>query len=128
MYPKIDKYSDGKTPEAKAQQILAITPIVKGQTSQQNNLPPKQQQMLPQAQIQARQPPVSASGGDLIDFGSDHVGQPPESNPTTMQTNTSQQQGTPKGLQQPLQPGQPIKRQDTITSEVDEFVDAKDGE
>ena len=84
--------------------------------------------MPPQAQSQARQPPVSASGGDLIDFGSDHVAQPSESNPTMMQTNTSQIHGAPQGLQQPLQPGQPIKRQDTITSEVDEFVDAKDGE
>ena len=30
----------------------------------------------------------------------------------------------PAGLQEPLQPGQPIKRVDTLTSDVDEFVDA----
>ena len=112
--------SDGKTPQQKTQQILAITPIIKGQTSSpQHGIPPQQQQLPPQVQTHAS--PVSAGHGDLIDFSSDPVAQPPASNPTTIQ-------GIPQGLQQPLQPGQPIKRQDTFTSEVDEFVDAKDGE
>ena len=31
------------------------------------------------------------------------------------------------GLQQPLEPGEPLKRQDTITKDLDQFVDAEEG-
>lgn len=31
----------------------------------------------------------------------------------------------PAGLQAPLTPGQPLQRVDTVTKDVDEFVDAK---
>lgn len=33
----------------------------------------------------------------------------------------------PPGLQDPLQPGHALHRQDSNTKEVDEFVDAEDG-
>ena len=33
--------------------------------------------------------------------------------------------GAPPGLQEPLMPGQPIQRVDTVTKDLDEFVDAK---
>lgn len=38
---------------------------------------------------------------------------------------TSQPASAPPGLQEPLVPGQPIKRVDTQTKDLDEFVDAK---
>jgi len=64
-----------------------------------------------------------AGATDLLDFGQSSTPKPRAApNPQAIQS-----QDIPSGLQQPLQPemGAPIKRQDTITSDVDEFVDAK---
>ncbi|KAL9019261.1 MAG: hypothetical protein Q9185_003435 [Variospora sp. 1 TL-2023] len=107
---------DGTTPEAMSQQILSVAPILRGQTSQfhVNNTP-----------SQSHQPhalPPTASG-DLIDFGQSH-------NPIPNSTSTQSHQ-PPQGqaalfdLQDAPEPGHPVKRVDTFTSDLDEFVDAK---
>lgn len=121
--------SDGPTPEAKTQQILAITQIVQGQKpSQHFNIPPVHQQQ-PQEPPQQSLNPTQAGGNDLIDFG-----QGAPSTASTLQQQKPQQhymhqETAPQGLQQPLEPamGQPVHRVDTATHELDEFVDAEDG-
>lgn len=122
---------DGPTPEAKVKQILSIAPILKGQTSQQMNGGQQQQPQQPQQpqtlQQQHQQPPLSqpsqGSPADLIDFGQTTTPQLQlSSNPPTLQPDQ-----LPAGLQKPLEPenGAPLKRQDTLTHDVDEFVDAQ---
>lgn len=124
--------SDGATPEQKAQQILSIAPILKGQPASsqpqashpRSNAPPQHVQQ--QSQPPAQQQPAGQS--DLIDFGqhnsnvptSASAGQPPSQQPM-------QQPGNPSssGLQAPLEPGHPLHRVDTMTKDVDEFVDAQ---
>ncbi|KAL9633718.1 MAG: hypothetical protein Q9164_004538 [Protoblastenia rupestris] len=123
----LDANIDGETPEAKSQQILAIAPILKGQPampSHQSNGHP-QQHKTPHQQSQHQR--LSAVQTDLIDFG-----QPNTSTPSTVPNNQApydhmaqQPANVPAGLQQSLQPGQPIKRVDTLTKDLDEFVDAK---
>ncbi|KAL8869068.1 MAG: hypothetical protein Q9198_007985 [Flavoplaca austrocitrina] len=100
---------DGPTPDAMAQQILSIAPILKGQASQ--NTPNSSTKM-----NTAATPPLPASN-DLIDFG--------QSDNSTLISSNGQNHpsGNPHNLQDP--PGQPVKRVDTLTSDLDEFVDAK---
>ena len=122
--------SDGPTPEAKVKQILAIAPILPGQTvsqthsrsHQSNGSVPRPSEHADEAPSQSSQPHPTS---DLIDFGQ-------SSQPVQQQQHSSNQhllesQHTTQGLQQPLEPDDriPIKRQDTITKEVDEFVDAE---
>ena len=107
-------HSNGATPDQKSQQILSIAPILKGQaskTSTQSNgsphqQPPPQQQNAP-----------AALQGNLIDFD--------EPNTAPAQPTKSQPSFVSSGLQEPIQPNKPIKRVDTETEDVDEFVDAK---
>ena len=88
---------------------------------QQRNGPPQQQ-----SQQQQQQAPAPDQG-DLIDFGqSDALASFATSINHAPSTPLAQQPGNaPPGLQEPLQPGQPIKRVDTLTDNLDEFVDAK---
>ena len=126
---KLIGYSDGKSPDAIAQQILAITPILKGQrpTQQTNMLQQHQHQQPSQSYVQ---PPANVTPGntDLIDFGNGSAG-PTASHSQPMQSQVTESQHVPYGLQEPLQPqiGEPIRRQDTTSSDIDEFVDADDG-
>ncbi|MCJ1434520.1 hypothetical protein MMC27_003889 [Xylographa pallens] len=68
--------------------------------------------------------PASSKQGNLIDFGSTAESERPTLPPNTHYT---QDNVSHPGLQQPLQPGQPLKRQDSNSGAVDEFVDADDG-
>ena len=115
------EHSDGPSPEAKVKQILAVAPILAGQkvaavdgvnggSFTQNH---------------ALQEP--ADSGDLLDFGT--LSAPalaPNGQSSTTNHELSPEVGNaPPGLQQPLQPTQPIKRIDTQEGSIDEFVDAK---
>lgn len=113
----LDANINGATPEEKTKQILAIAPILVGQKISQ----PQQGKKTSQPQSQPQQ--QTAGHDDLIDFGQS------DPNPNTyeqagqidpMQTQTN----APPGMQAPLQPGHPIKRVDTKSKELDEFVDA----
>ena len=109
--------SDGPDPEAKTKQILAITPILKGQPTHQQPSQ-NQHQQPPQSQQQ------SVGHADLIDFGqstSNPISSVPPRNSSMHQT---VQQHASSSLQEPMQPEQPLKRVDTLTKDVDEFVDA----
>ncbi|MCJ1391830.1 hypothetical protein MMC18_004697 [Xylographa bjoerkii] len=68
--------------------------------------------------------PASGRQGDLIDFGNNAEPARPTLPPNTHFT---EENISHPSLQEPLQPGQPIKRQDTNSGAVDEFVDADDG-
>ena len=121
--------SDGATPEEKTKQILAVVPILKGQTASQNtkaaSLEKAQPAPQPSPQPQPQQQPTSSN--DLIDFGqSDSLptSSVPERNSSLQQQTTQQRTNAPSGLQEPLMPGQPLKRVDTMTNDLDEFVDA----
>ena len=105
--------SDGKTPEEKTQQILAIAPILPGQ---QTLMPPTPQVSISQGKhspsnLDTQQVP----GGDLIDFG-DEVLTPKTA--TTTHAPSSENAASLAELQSP------IVRRDTGDS-VDEFVDAE---
>lgn len=106
--------SDGPTPEAKEQQILAIAPILPGQKSQNHfDLTPSEPQPSQTANFSA--------SNDLIDFGQSEAPLAPTSNNAQHEFFAR----PPQGLQEPLEPGQPVKRVDTFTNDLDEFVDAK---
>ncbi|MCJ1470095.1 hypothetical protein MMC07_008740 [Pseudocyphellaria aurata] len=107
---------NGATPEIVSQQILAVAPILPGQrTSHQSNRPPTQNQPTQQNY---------STEGDLIDFGQSEGAAPaPAQQPPVRNPLGQQPRGGPQELPQPM--GHPIVRQDTETSEVDEFVDAK---
>lgn len=122
-----DVNSDGATPEEKARQILALAPILKGQSGGPSSSPhssapqPHQEQPRPQYTGQQHKP---AGSSDLIDFS--YSDATPAAAPIRMDA-PAQPPTTHAviGLQEPLQPGHPIKRVDTQTKDVDEFVDAK---
>ncbi|KAG8533731.1 uncharacterized protein KY384_001472 [Bacidia gigantensis] len=111
---------DGATPEIKAKQILLVAPILRGQkpvsVAHPNGSAP--------SKSATSQPP--APSGDLIDFGDSAPSTQPEP-PSRLpdQHIISESNHAPPSLQEPLLPGHPIKRVDTLTSEEDEFVDAK---
>lgn len=116
VYPLISMSSDGPTPDALSQQILSVAPILRGQSSQSHASSTPSQSHQPHAQ-----PP--AASGDLIDFGQSH-------DPIPNSTSTKSHQAPPSqaallDLQDALELGQPVKRVDTFTSDMDEFVDAK---
>lgn len=108
-------YSDGSTPKMKAEQILSIAPILKGQ--------PPMPALNPNGQ--PAPPPPTAAQGNLIDFDQPATSSVPQAPTQSHSSMMSQPADAPAGLQEPLQPGQPLKRVDTLTSDVDEFVDAK---
>jgi hypothetical protein len=139
--------SNGSTPEEITKQILAVAPIIQGQKlgqqepvtqqKEETTQPPKSTEQPPQTQQKPAQPPpqsvlptrpasqpahpdlVPTNKGSLIEIGED---------PTAHSVQSQQavhNDAMPPGLQQPLQP---IRRQDSNTNEVDEFVDADDGQ
>ncbi len=65
-------FSDGDTPEKQIEQILAVTPILRGQKSNEKLVIPTYQS---QQQWQPQQEPKQASA-DLIDFGQNESSQP----------------------------------------------------
>lgn len=69
-------FSDGDTPEKQVEQILAVTPILRGQKSNEKHVIPSYQS---QQQSQPQQQPKKATA-DLIDFGQD------EPSPTVTET------------------------------------------
>ncbi len=115
--------SDGATPEEKTKQILALAPILRGQQhNQQSNVSQPQQGQ--HASQQSSRPQQHAPGhDDLIDFGQSHPA-PVPSGPVGQTDHLQLQPDAPTGMQAPLQPGHPIKRVDTGTKDLDEFVDA----
>ncbi|KAL8665639.1 MAG: hypothetical protein Q9202_002143 [Teloschistes flavicans] len=114
-------HSDGPTPDAMSQQILSIAPVLDGQTSQSLShlQPPQSQPSTQPSQSQQQNGSPSAPSNDLIDFGQ-------SSNSSVPVAGQAQQQ--PQSLldlQDQPEPGHPVKRVDTYTSDLDEFVDAK---
>ena len=116
----LENPSDGATPEQKTKQILAIAPILRGQShNEQNKTSP-----LHQSQDTSQQSHQQTAGHeDLIDFGQSNTA-PVTSAPAGQTDPMHFQPNAPPGMQAPLQPGQPIKRVDTKTRDLDEFVDA----
>ena len=118
-----DLSSNAPTPDGKAQQILAIAPILKGQQSTQKFSVPAPYYEATHVPNSTSQPPIGSA--DLIDF---RQGAPvPAQQMAPKQARQSD--NAPPGLQEPQNSdlNQPLKRQDTATDEVDEFVDADDG-
>ena len=111
-----DVCSDGPTPEAKSQQILALAPKLRGQ-------PSKDRFEISPSYTQTSQKPQAAPTAvenNLIDFGPSDA---PSATPH--QTEQKPSHAPLLDLQEPLQPGYPVKRVDTLTEDLDEFVDAK---
>ena len=109
--------SDGPTPDIKAQQILAIAPILPGQKSHAHFETSPSQPPQPVTAMSL----ASNATGDLIDFGQSEAEPGQASNDGQHQVSRDQ----PLHLQDPLEPGYPVKRVDTMTHDLDEFVDAK---
>ena len=118
-----DISSNGATPQEKTKQILAIAPILKGQSASQQ--PAASQSQHQEQSFQPEQPQRQhTSHSDLIDFGQASV--PASAIPDRGSSlHHTAQAAAPPGLQEPLTPGAPIRRVDTATKELDEFVDAK---
>lgn len=119
---------DGKTPEEMTKQILAVAPILPGQKSQAAFEIPQEP---PHRKSTPLAPPqhATAPNDNLIDFDD-----PPEAkNDAPVNQISHKMAGI--GLQEPLLPtskssasdaqGNPIKRTDSTTSEVDAFFDAR---
>ncbi|KAI4249707.1 MAG: hypothetical protein L6R40_000496 [Gallowayella cf. fulva] len=105
---------NGPTPQEISQQILSVAPILRGQTAQSHSI-------TQQSQTHQTNGPPGPASNDLIDFG-----QPNPSAPMSGQAHEpSQVQGNLLDLQDPPEAGHPVKRVDTFTSDLDEFVDAK---
>jgi hypothetical protein len=145
--------SDGSTPQKQTEQILAVTPILRGQAhTEKNPIPPPQHRSSSYASTKspitshAPQPPTGDN--DLIDFGQNdeapdlpanlHPTQAVKENPkhqkleqTLLETSTEQKpQGSPlinfhDDLKRDLPAGNSLTRHDTETSDMDEFVDAE---
>ncbi|KAI9717893.1 MAG: hypothetical protein M1812_004420 [Candelaria pacifica] len=148
----LDANINGRTPQAISEQILAITPILKGQPRSKKSEPPSEAQNgmshpQPPPDTTTHPETTTHNGGDLIDFGQvvpangPLLHAPPPSapvapsqpfQPTFQETPAPHSNMTP-GLQQPLQPqmrdmlDDKVVRQDTKEGSVDEFVDADDG-
>ena len=115
--------SDGATPEEKTKQILALAPILKSQQQNQQTKASQPQKSQQPSQLPVRPQQQTAGHDDLIDFGQSAPA-PGTSAPAGQTDSMHFQLDTPQGMQAPLQPGQPIKRVDTRTNDLDEFVDA----
>jgi len=149
---------DATTPQKQVEQILAVTPILKGQKANEKNpIPPSRQQRTASyssSTATSHTQPVAAQN-DLIDFGQDENLPTQPSIPadlkaaqtenngqqqkdlerTLRETSNSPQPGTHGGLidfhddlkkDLPV-PDRALKRQDTDSQSIDEFVDATEG-
>lgn len=109
-------YSDPSNVEKAHQQILAIAPIIPGQTP--SSQPPAHHS----------QPDQPSTGNDLIDFDGDSNAAA-KTAPSSSQKDADPLSGNGStGLMAPLQPSgstpqQPVKR---VDSDMDVFVDAKE--
>lgn len=133
--------SDAPTPAEQTKQILAVAPILSGQHGNEKNpIPPFHPQSVAGqpaavAAAPAQQPPVTT--GDLIDFGQSstpaRTAAAIDIEQTLRSTSTSQpgsNQGPLLNFHEDLQSNIPavdqkLKRQDTETQSVDEFLDAE---
>lgn len=114
---------DGATPEEKTKQILAIAPILRGQQHNQQSKASQPQQSQENSQPPSQPQQQAVAHDDLIDFGQSNPA--PSTSAAVGQSKSMQfQPNAPPGMQAPLQPGHPIKRVDTKTNNLDEFVDA----
>jgi len=143
---------DGTTPQKQTEQILAVTPILRGQKQTEKNPipPPHQRSESYNSTSIPTNPQPPAEHGDLIDFGQNenhpvqpsipadlhaaqtqNNGQLQKDLETTLKSTSSPQ---PKGplldfhddLKNNISDiGKGLKRQDTDTQSVDEFVDAE---
>jgi oxysterol-binding protein-related protein 8 len=157
--------SDGSTPAKQTEQILAITPILKGQKPNQRNRIPRRSESYRSTynettstndQSKPKQQPLPIEG-DLIDFGQNDEPQTQKPHYTSVmpsdlllaqtQNNGQQQKDLEKTLRAtsksppqkgtlidfhedmnkdlPKLDGSTLKRQDTGSSSLDEFVDAE---
>ena len=145
--------SDGSTPQKQTEQILAVTPILRGQAhTEKNPIPPPQHRSSSYASTKSpttsHAPPPRTGDNDLIDFGQNdgardlpanlHPTQAVKEHPehqkleqTLRETSTERKpQGSPlidfqDGLKRDLPAGNSLTRHDTETSDMDEFVDAE---
>ncbi|CAF9931524.1 hypothetical protein IMSHALPRED_008651 [Imshaugia aleurites] len=116
---------DGITSEEKTKQIIAVAPILKGQHHNQQSKAAQVHQSQETSQPPSRSQEQTAGHDDLIDFGQSNPA-PLTSAPIGQTDPMHFQPDAPQGMQAPLQPGHPIKRVDTKTNDLDEFVDAPD--
>jgi hypothetical protein len=97
---------------------------VPSQQAQPTPQPPSQ----PQHTSQPQQNLVGQGQRDLIDFGQTDSSVPaqyiPARGPSLQQQTMQQAPNATAGLQEPLMPGHPVKRVDSLTKDLDEFVDA----
>lgn len=134
----LDINSDQQDPETAREQILRIAAILPGQTvTKEYSIPPHSQKQHSSSS--------SAITNDLIDFGNDDSAATPQTMPFNNATtphdllgdfansNSIQDAQNQQGLMAPLRPTtsssgdkQPIQRQDSHSSDTDEFVDAED--
>ncbi|MCJ1442928.1 MAG: hypothetical protein MMC23_003425 [Stictis urceolatum] len=128
----LDTEIDGQTPEQKTQQILAIAPVLPGQKSNEHT---ETQPSVKAPGSDRSQPPAEAAG-DLIDFGG---ADPAQVKPQVQ----AEEQSPVAAVQHPGHASQSanllglddaasssdahptVKRLDTETNEVDEFMDAR---
>jgi len=145
---------DGATPQKQTEQILAVTPILRGQKpTEKNPIPPPHTRSESYRSTHApvkHQAPSLAAQSDLIDFGhnenqptqqtipadlhaaqTQNNGQQQKELETTLKSTSSPQPQGPlidfhDDIKKNLpDPGLGLKRQDTETQSVDEFVDAE---
>lgn len=115
--------SDGATSDEKTKQILALAPILRGPLQNQQSETFQPQHSQDTSQLPSRPQQQTAGHDDLIDFGQSNP-VPATSAPVGQADPMQFQPNVPPGMQAPLQPGYPIKRVDTKTKDLDEFVDA----
>ncbi|KAH8815080.1 hypothetical protein F5884DRAFT_771048 [Xylogone sp. PMI_703] len=130
---------DGKTPEEQTKQILAVTPIVRGQKFHREAIPPHHAQSQSVSRQVSHDPQGEATHEDLIDFGQNdsntvpaQTAKPTDVEKALMSTGHVAPQGSlidfHEDMKKDLPSGasdQKLKRQDTDTQSVDEFVDAE---
>ncbi|KAL1953941.1 hypothetical protein VTO42DRAFT_2019 [Malbranchea cinnamomea] len=137
---------DPLDPEVAVRQILAVAPIVEGQAiSHEFDIPPRSSlhQSREHTEAQSQSASRQSIQENLIDFGDDEPSQPAVSTkPKTdnkvdllgeddeeVHAKDSFGSGNPPGLMAPLKPTMsehhPLRRIDTNSSDVDEFVDAQ---
>lgn len=114
--------SSDAPPEKQIEQILAIAPVIPGQTPENPSAFGESKALPSQQGKQTSSPPTQtqATAGELIDFGQNDT-------PAQQQHHSSQQSS---GLQQPLQPSvsegsaRKVTRQDSLGNE-EQYVDAE---
>jgi hypothetical protein len=155
MQTPLTECSDASTPGKQTEQILAVTPILRGQkATEKNPIPPPRtrSESYTSTKVLAKQPDPHPADeqGDLIDFGQNENHSPGTSadlQPAQMHNNGHPQQDLEATLRSTSQPprtdsplidfhedvkkslpssGLTLRRQDTDSHSVDEFVDAQE--